>query len=66
MVRTGGSDETGRGPSIEIDGMRYEDGPTAQVEILIDAPIEEVWQLVTDIDLPARFSNEFAGAAWGR
>jgi uncharacterized protein YndB with AHSA1/START domain len=44
--------------------MRYEDGPTTQVDVLIDAPIERVWQLVTDINLPARFSTEFLGADW--
>ena len=44
--------------------MRYEDGPTAQVEVVIAAPVERVWDLVTDIDLPARFSSEFLGARW--
>jgi hypothetical protein len=44
--------------------VKYEDGPTAEVEVLIDAPLERVWQLVTDIDLPARFSSEFLGAQW--
>lgn len=44
--------------------MRYADGPTAEVTALIRAPIETVWSLVTDIDLPARFSTEFLGATW--
>jgi uncharacterized protein YndB with AHSA1/START domain len=44
--------------------MKYEDGPSTEVEVLIDAPIERVWRLVTDIDLPARFSTEFLGARW--
>ena len=44
--------------------MRYEDGPTVEVEVLIEAPIETVWALVTDINLPSRFSDEFQGAAW--
>lgn len=44
--------------------MRYEDGPTVEVEVLIEAPIETVWALVTDINLPSRFSDEFRGAAW--
>jgi len=42
--------------------VRYEDGPTVEVEVLIDAPIETVWALVTDINLPSRFSDEFRGA----
>jgi len=44
--------------------MRYADGPTAHVEVVIDAPVERVWELVTDINLPARFSSEFLGARW--
>jgi uncharacterized protein YndB with AHSA1/START domain len=44
--------------------VRYGDGPTARAEVIIDAPLERVWELVTDIDLPARFSTEFLGARW--
>jgi uncharacterized protein YndB with AHSA1/START domain len=44
--------------------MRYQDGPTTQVEVLVDAPPGRVWRLVTDVELPARFSNEFKGAKW--
>jgi hypothetical protein len=44
--------------------MRYSDGPWAEVEELVAAPIDRVWSLVCDIDLPARFSSEFEGATW--
>lgn len=44
--------------------MKYGDGPSIEVEVLIDAPIERVWQLVTDINLAAQFSAEFLGAHW--
>jgi uncharacterized protein YndB with AHSA1/START domain len=44
--------------------VRYDDGPSIEVDVLIDAPIERVWQLVTDINVPARFSTEFLGAEW--
>lgn len=44
--------------------MRYADGPSVEVEIVVDAPTEAVWALVTDINLPARFSEEFRGATW--
>ena len=44
--------------------MKYADGPTAQADVVIDAPIERVWELITDIELPARFSAEFLGAQW--
>jgi uncharacterized protein YndB with AHSA1/START domain len=44
--------------------MRYADGPSVDVEVRIDAPPSRVWELVSDIDLPARFSEEFQGAEW--
>jgi nitroreductase len=50
-----------RGPA---DPIRFEDGPGAVAEIDIDAPTGKVWAIVTDINLPARFSDEFLGAEW--
>jgi hypothetical protein len=44
--------------------VRYADGPTTEVHVRIDAPPAAIWPLVTDIDLPARFSSEFQGAEW--
>jgi hypothetical protein len=44
--------------------MRYSDGPTTEVEVFIAALIERVWEAVTDINLPARFSTEFLRARW--
>ena len=44
--------------------MRYADGPEAEVSIDIAASPATVWGLVTDINLPARFSDEFTGAEW--
>jgi uncharacterized protein YndB with AHSA1/START domain len=44
--------------------VKYADGPTTEVEVEVEAPVERVWALVTDIDLPARFSSEFQGAHW--
>lgn len=43
---------------------RYADTPTADVEVLVDAPLPRLWALITDINVPARFSNEFKGAEW--
>ncbi len=34
------------------------------MEIVISGPSDKVWTAVTDIDLPARFSEEFQGADW--
>jgi uncharacterized protein YndB with AHSA1/START domain len=44
--------------------MRYADGPTAEVEVHVDAPPAAVWAIVSDINAPARFSEEFLGADW--
>lgn len=44
--------------------MRYEDGPTVEVDVVIEAPIERVWQLISDIELPIRFSSELQSVAW--
>jgi uncharacterized protein YndB with AHSA1/START domain len=44
--------------------VRYADGPTAEAEVYVAAPLERVWALVSDINLPARFSTEFQGAEW--
>jgi uncharacterized protein YndB with AHSA1/START domain len=43
---------------------KYADAPTVEVDVLVAAPIGRVWALVSDIDLPARFSGEFLGAKW--
>jgi Polyketide cyclase / dehydrase and lipid transport len=50
-----------RGPS---DPPRLADGPGTFVEVDIDAPLADVWDIVTDISFGARFSEEFVGARW--
>jgi uncharacterized protein YndB with AHSA1/START domain len=49
---------------MQDGAMKYADGPTVEVDTLVHAPIERVWELITDIELPARFSSEFLGAEW--
>ncbi|MFI2609174.1 SRPBCC family protein [Kitasatospora sp. NPDC018619] len=44
--------------------MRYADGPEARCEVFVAAPVERVWELVTDIALPARLSPELRRVAW--
>lgn len=44
--------------------MKYADGPTVEVDTYVDAPPSRVWDVIADIDLPARFSEEFQGAQW--
>jgi nitroreductase len=49
------------GPSQPI---RFTDGPGTIAEVDIKAPASVVWDLIADINLPARFSDEFQGATW--
>jgi hypothetical protein len=46
--------------------MRYRDAPTVQGSTVVTAAPERVWDLVTDITLPARFSGELATVEWVR
>ncbi len=43
---------------------RYADQPTVTVSTEIAASPATLWPLITDIELPARFSEEFQGATW--
>lgn len=44
--------------------MRYRDQPTVQVEERLRGDPEHIWDLVTDIALPARFSTELQRVEW--
>ena len=44
--------------------MVFADGPGTWVETTIVATPSAVWPVVTDINLPAEFSEEFLGAEW--
>ena len=46
------------------ESLAFADGPGIIVEADIDASLASVWALVTDINLPGRFSTEFLGAEW--
>ena len=43
---------------------KYADNPTVEVWVDVDAAPAAVWALVTDINVPARFSEEFQAAEW--
>jgi len=43
---------------------RYADGPSAWCQINVPAAPAEVWRLVADVGLPARFSPELVAARW--
>jgi hypothetical protein len=44
--------------------VKYADGPTVEVETVIDARPAVVWALVSDITTPVRFSEELQEARW--
>jgi uncharacterized protein YndB with AHSA1/START domain len=44
--------------------LRLADGPSTSVQRVINASPETLWALITDINLPARYSTEFKGAEW--
>ncbi len=44
--------------------MKYADGPTVEVSVDVAAEPDALWPLITDIELPARFSGELMGAKW--
>lgn len=50
-----------RGPG---DPPTIADGPGTVVEVDIKASVDAVWDVVTDIQIGAQFSEEFVGARW--
>ncbi|MYW69286.1 SRPBCC family protein [Streptomyces sp. SID8379] len=44
--------------------MRYADGPGIQCELYVDADPARVWELVSDVRLPARLSPELQRVEW--
>ena len=44
--------------------MKYADGPTVEVQAVIDAPPSAVWALVSDATTPVRFSEELQAVRW--
>ncbi|MGW5201370.1 SRPBCC family protein [Streptomyces spiralis] len=44
--------------------MFLADGPRVRCDVHVEAPVERVWELVTDIALPARLSPELLRVAW--
>jgi len=44
--------------------VKYDEGPSVEVTIDVAAAPHAIWPVITDINLPARFSDEFQGASW--
>ena len=58
-------DRWGRTTQRPAEGpVVHADGPGVTVEVDIKAPPTDVWPYISDIQLPARFSDEFQGAEW--
>ncbi|MCD9881069.1 SRPBCC family protein [Streptomyces guryensis] len=49
---------------MEWTGARYADMPTAEVRTWIDAPLERVWELVSDVTLMPTMSEELQSVEW--
>jgi uncharacterized protein YndB with AHSA1/START domain len=50
--------------AVPYPDLHYSDCPRVEVEVVIAAPPEAIFAVVSDIDLPARFSSEFKGGRW--
>lgn len=44
--------------------MRYRDQPTVEVTQRVRSDVDAAWQLVTDIEVPARCSSELQAVQW--
>jgi uncharacterized protein YndB with AHSA1/START domain len=44
--------------------MRFDDRPTVEVEVHVEAPPEQVWPVVADVATPTRFSSELQETTW--
>jgi uncharacterized protein YndB with AHSA1/START domain len=44
--------------------VRFRDQPTVEVQQRVNADPERIWELVTDINLPTRFSSELHQVEW--
>jgi len=49
---------------MEWTGQVYADCPTVAAEVRVAAPLERVWELVSDIFLMPRLSSELQEVAW--
>jgi uncharacterized membrane protein len=49
---------------MEWTGARYADKPTVQVETFVNAPVEQVWEIVSDVTLMPTMSTELQSVDW--
>jgi uncharacterized protein YndB with AHSA1/START domain len=49
---------------MEWTGARYADKPTAQAQTWVDASPQRVWELVSDVELMPRLSDELQSVHW--
>ncbi|MGA9594602.1 MAG: SRPBCC family protein [Acidimicrobiia bacterium] len=43
---------------------RFADLPTVETSVVVNAPPERIWPLITDVNFPSCFSDEFQGGEW--
>lgn len=49
---------------MEWTGARYADNPTVQVEAFVKAPVEQVWEIVSNVKLMPTMSTELRSVEW--
>jgi uncharacterized membrane protein len=49
---------------MEWTGARYADKPTVEVQTWIDAPLQRVWEIVSDVELMPTMSSELQSVEW--
>lgn len=57
-------DDEEAGLTMEWTGARYADKPTVEVATWINAPLERVWTLVSDVSLMPAMSEELQSVTW--
>jgi nitroreductase len=57
-------DHWGHTHAQPFDGDVLAAQPGVTVEVNVEAPPQRLWDLISDVTLPARFSDEFQGAEW--
>ena len=51
-------------PDVTRSDWKYSECPTTWVSVEIDGPVEAVWELVSDISTPTRWSTEVQLTSW--
>ncbi len=47
-----------------VGKVSFSDGPGVSVEADVNCRVEQAWELITDINFPGKYSDEFVSASW--